>query len=132
MDAVLTQVENRPDFNSLRYALKVFHIIDLVIDSQSPSVPVASASGRTPPNDEVAAAAQTYIWTHHQLAISVRDIAARVGVGRRTLERRFSAALGRTVLEEVTHCRFNRAERLLRGNGSPRQGRGVPGRIWSR
>jgi transcriptional regulator GlxA family with amidase domain len=69
--------------------------------------------------DEFVTAAENYIWTHSQLAISVRDVAEHLKVSRRTLERRFGAALGRTVLEEVTRCRFNRAERLLRETDLP-------------
>jgi transcriptional regulator GlxA family with amidase domain len=49
----------------------------------------------------------------------VRDVADCLGVSRRALERRFGAVLGRTVLEELTRCRFNRAERLLRETDLP-------------
>ena len=47
------------------------------------------------------------------------EVAARVGVGRRTLERAFAAAGSSTVLDEITRCRINRAERLLRETRLP-------------
>jgi AraC-like DNA-binding protein len=118
LDSLLDRIEQRPGFNSLHYALQVSHLIDLVIDSK-PS-PVSMIRAVTPlAKDELVTAAENYIWTHSQLAISVRDVADHLKVSRRTLERRFGATLNRTVLEEVTRCRFNRAERLLRETDLP-------------
>ncbi len=47
----------------------------------------------------------------HNLGVS--DIAKEVGVSRRTLERRFSAAAHRTVLDEIMRRRLERAKQLL-------------------
>ncbi len=118
METVLARIEKRPGFNSLRYALQVAHVLDLIVDfpEEPPAVP---AHGILPIGDELVVAAQNYIWTHSQLDISVQDIATFLGTGRRTLERKFAATLGRTVLEEITSCRFNRAERLLRETDLP-------------
>jgi len=118
LDRLLDQIEQRPGFNSLRYALQVSHVIDLIVDSNPFS---ASTIREISPlaKDELVVAAENYIWTHSQLAISVRDVAEHLKVSRRTLERRFGAALGRTVMEEITRCRFNRAERLLRETDLP-------------
>ena len=44
---------------------------------------------------------------------SVEDLAARVGVSRRVLERRFHAALGRSPLSLIKHARIERAQNLL-------------------
>ena len=55
-----------------------------------------------------------FIWTHNHRTISVEDVARHSAVNRRTLERHFPAALGQSVLEQIIHCRFSRAERLLR------------------
>lgn len=118
LDGVLDRIEQCPGSNSLRYALRVSHLIDLVADS-NPS-PASTIRTVTPlAKDELVTRAENYIWTHSQLAISVCDVADHLGVSRRTLERRFGAALGRTVLEEVTRCRFSRAERLLRETDLP-------------
>jgi transcriptional regulator GlxA family with amidase domain len=45
--------------------------------------------------------------------LGVAEVAEQLGVSRRSLERAFAAA-GLGVLEEITRCRLNRAERLLR------------------
>jgi AraC-like DNA-binding protein len=118
IEKLLNQIELQPGFNSLRYALQVSHILDLVVGF-APSVASSVDHHRAAADDRLVAAAENYIWTHSQLALSVHDIASHVGVSRRTLERRFSTALGRTVLEEVTRCRFNRADRLLRETDLP-------------
>jgi len=45
--------------------------------------------------------------------IQVPDILAAVPVARRTLERKFQQAFGRSAVEEIRHRRINRAKRLL-------------------
>ncbi len=59
------------------------------------------------------ATALRFIKNHAGQAISVPDVVEHVGVSRRTLERRFFRALGRSILSEITHCRLERAKRLL-------------------
>jgi len=43
----------------------------------------------------------------------VSDVVDQIGVSRRTLERRLSRALGRSISSEITRCRLERAKRLL-------------------
>jgi AraC-like DNA-binding protein len=119
LDRLLERIKQRPAFNSLRYALQVSQLLSLINDSQPEPEPSARVSGLQTEGDEVVGAAKDYIWTRSQLAISVQNIATHVGVSRRTLERRFNAALGCTVLEEIARCRFNRAERLMRETSLP-------------
>ncbi|MCB1132909.1 MAG: helix-turn-helix transcriptional regulator [Verrucomicrobiae bacterium] len=57
--------------------------------------------------------AQDFIIDHTHTAISVADVARHIGCSRRTLETRFREATGRTVLEEIQHCRAARAKALL-------------------
>lgn len=45
--------------------------------------------------------------------MSVSDVNEELGVSRRTLERRFVRAVGRTVLSEIMRCRLQRAKQLL-------------------
>jgi LacI family transcriptional regulator len=59
------------------------------------------------------AAALDYIRRHLAAEFSVLDIAARVGLGRRDLERKFRAALGRSVLDEIREARVERVKELL-------------------
>jgi transcriptional regulator GlxA family with amidase domain len=49
----------------------------------------------------------------------VNDVARKLPVTRRTLDRRFSEVLGRTVLDEINACRLSRAKRLLADTDSP-------------
>jgi len=63
--------------------------------------------------DPAVLAGAKFIWTRFPEAVGVRDIAEAACVCRRTLERRFHAALGRTVHQEITRCRLARAKQLL-------------------
>ncbi|MCC6353804.1 MAG: helix-turn-helix domain-containing protein [Verrucomicrobiae bacterium] len=83
---------------------------------QDPFPPPAPRYGVT---DPLVAAALDLIWTHSHRHISVAQIADRMGVPRRTLERRTAAALGRTVLDEIHRCRLTRAQRLLQETNLP-------------
>jgi AraC-like DNA-binding protein len=64
-------------------------------------------------DDPVVEQALKLIWTHSHRELSVEQIARELPVSRRTVERRFQAATGRTVIEEITRCRLSRAKRLL-------------------
>jgi transcriptional regulator GlxA family with amidase domain len=59
------------------------------------------------------------IWTYSHRILSVEQLAKQLSVTRRTLDRRFRAALGRTVLEEINNCRLSRAKRLLKETDLP-------------
>jgi AraC-like DNA-binding protein len=63
--------------------------------------------------DSLVADALELIWTHSHQILSVEQLARRFSVTRRTLDRRFRAALNRSVLEEINGCRLSRAKRLL-------------------
>lgn len=54
-----------------------------------------------------------FIREHVKHPISIDDISGDLHVSRRTLERRFSRALGRSVLSEITRCHLQRAKLLL-------------------
>ncbi len=63
--------------------------------------------------DTKAALALRYIWDHYRTPISPEDIAAFCGIPRRSLERRFRNALGRTLMKEVMRQRLSKACELL-------------------
>jgi AraC-like DNA-binding protein len=63
--------------------------------------------------DPIARDAKEVIWNHSHRTLSVDDIAKSLGVPRRTLDRRFSEAVGHSVLDEINACRLSRAKRLL-------------------
>ncbi len=54
-----------------------------------------------------------FIGEHSGSPIGVREVLGAVPLSRRQLERRFRAAVGRSVLEEINRCRMDRARQLL-------------------
>ncbi len=63
--------------------------------------------------DTAVAAALRFINNYAGKPISVFDVVEQAQVSRRTLERRFARALGRSISEEITERRMQRAKRLL-------------------
>ena len=63
--------------------------------------------------DRAVAAALRFIADQAAGSIRVGDVAAAVPISRRSLERRFRAALGRTVHDEITRARVERVKRRL-------------------
>lgn len=63
--------------------------------------------------DERVARAVRYIRTFAHEGIGVAEVAKNVALGRRSLEKRFHKALGRTPLSEIRRVRVERAQRLL-------------------
>lgn len=64
--------------------------------------------------DAIVARAMRYIWDHLDLAISVNDVARKVGVSRSVLDRRFRQHLKRGVNSELRRKRLETCARLLR------------------
>jgi LacI family transcriptional regulator len=71
------------------------------------------------PDDPRVATALRFIKDCAAQPIEVQHVVEHVGVSRRTLERRFWHALGRSIGSEITHCRLERAKRLLLETGLP-------------
>jgi LacI family transcriptional regulator len=65
------------------------------------------------PHDPSVATALQFIRNHAGQPIGVPHVVEHAGVSRRTLERRFLSALGRSISSEITQCRLERAKRLL-------------------
>jgi LacI family transcriptional regulator len=64
-------------------------------------------------DDRIVTTALRFIHDNAGRPIQVPDVVAHTKLSRRSLERRFAAAIGRTPLEELTRCRLDRAKRLL-------------------
>jgi LacI family transcriptional regulator len=64
-------------------------------------------------DDADVAVAARFIHEHADRPLLVSDVASHVAVARRTLERRFSACVGRTVWEEIRRAHMDRAKQLL-------------------
>jgi LacI family transcriptional regulator len=64
-------------------------------------------------DDRLMVSALRFIRNHFAQGITVSDVAEEVGTSRRTLERHFSMAIGRSILAEIARCRIERAKELL-------------------
>ncbi|MCX6875426.1 MAG: AraC family transcriptional regulator [Verrucomicrobia bacterium] len=69
--------------------------------------------------DDLINRAVEFIWNHSHVSVGVPEVASHVGCVRRTLERRFAAVLGRSVLDEIQLCRLTRAKWLLEETALP-------------
>jgi LacI family transcriptional regulator len=83
------------------------------------SVTVRRSSEVILQDDALVAAALRFIRDHARQPIGVPDVFEELKVSRRTLERRFMAAVGCSVASEITRRRIERAKRLLIGTDSP-------------
>ena len=63
--------------------------------------------------DRLIVSALRFIRDQFAQGITVSDVAEEVGTSRRTLERHFSMATGRSILSEIARCRIERAKELL-------------------
>jgi AraC-like DNA-binding protein len=72
-----------------------------------------------PVSDDIAERARRYIWNHSHRPLGVPQIAAATGVTRRTLERHFALAVGRTLRQELERVRVERARKLLEETSRP-------------
>lgn len=59
------------------------------------------------------------IWTGSHRGLSMDQLCKLVGVPRRTMERRFAAARGHSLLTEVNLCRCQRAQHFLEATDLP-------------
>jgi AraC-like DNA-binding protein len=83
------------------------------------TTPPTPGRAATDVEDDVVRAAVEHIWNFSHGIVDVPTVVQQVGVGRRTLHRRFKAATGRTILEEIQLCRVSRAVALLRETTLP-------------
>jgi transcriptional regulator GlxA family with amidase domain len=81
--------------------------------------PTSEPPGKNRSGDEVVDAAMDFIWSQSHNQIGVADVALRIGVNRRTLERKFKAVADSTILNAIQRCRIARAELLLRETDAP-------------
>ena len=121
-DDLLQRIHARSTENSFLYS---FHIMGLIAeavectDLAKSDAQVNSPKPDQPDADPIVNRALEIIWTQSNRPLSIDEIAKRLPVTRRTLDRRFTEATGRTVLEEINRCRLARAKRLLRETHLP-------------
>jgi transcriptional regulator GlxA family with amidase domain len=63
--------------------------------------------------DRIVAEAMRLIWRQSQDPMTVDRLSRQLPITRRSLERRFRAAVGHGIHDEIVHCRLERATRLL-------------------
>jgi len=114
------------EYSARHPAVLTFQAMGLIADVVAQRLDDAVAAGTVPKvkptgfvDDLIVRKAMEIIWTHSHYPMSVGDIARQLPVTRRTLDRRFVEATGRSVLEEINTCRLSRAKRLLAETDQP-------------
>ena len=120
-DRLLGNIHENPAQNSLLLSLHAMSLLATVIEAAMEEKPAqASSSGESDDAaDPIVAQAIGFIWTRSHYPITVPKIAQALGVNRRTLERRFTAERGHSILDEINDCRLSRAKRLLEETDLP-------------
>jgi transcriptional regulator GlxA family with amidase domain len=113
---LLETVHRDPSQNSINLSCQAMGLLSHFLRLK-PLVPTP-ASKHEGQNDLTNLAVE-FIWNFSHRFLGVPDVATKLGVNRRTLERQFKAATGRTVLEEIQFCRLSRAAVLLRETDIP-------------
>ncbi len=101
--------------NSTAQGLRLLGLLGALND------PAQAATTTTTTPRNLIERARQHIWSHSHRQLNVSEVAEHLHVSRRTLERAFSVACLPGVLDEITRCRLNRAERLLRETHLPVQ-----------
>lgn len=117
----------RPALSSIRLpwrrlAAEVVALIEEIWAGRNPPSPVLvqpleivarGSSSYEAVSDPVVRQAMQHLVAHVSTILSVEEWAAKIGVSRRVLERRFHTALGRSPLAMIQHERIERAKNLL-------------------
>ncbi|MTI87680.1 MAG: helix-turn-helix domain-containing protein [Balneolaceae bacterium] len=109
LNLLLHLIEKYAGRESAVMASKAFSI-DIDRDSQSAFI---IFEGQKDHGDEQVRQAQEYIEEHYEETIRVDDIADRLAVSRRTLERRFKKATSNTVTEYMQRVKVEAAKKSL-------------------
>ncbi len=106
-DRLLDRIHAHPSQNSILLSMHFMTVLADVIEQ------LAEKSALEGIEDDLVAQAMELIWMHSHRDLSVTRIARSLAVARQTIGRRFQAATGRTLIEEIARCRLSRAKRLL-------------------
>ncbi len=114
------------DLNCTQIGYQAAALLDRLMDGEAPPdqpllippvglVPRESTDSYAV-DDSVVARALRFIAEHGHEPITVGDVVAATPASRRSLERRFQKAMRRTISEEITRLRLERAKRRLAEN----------------
>lgn len=114
LERLLDTIGENPHLNSAAISWQALGLLShFVVDLRVTETSDALESG------SIARRASEFIMNHTHTTIDVAEVAAHVGCSRRTLETHFKKTTGRTVLEEIQHCRAARAKSLLEETDMP-------------
>jgi len=119
-DDLLDAIHNSSGTDPMLLSLKALRIIVEAAACRFADgrIPVALTSC-IQTEDPIVRDALDIIWSHSDCPMSVNDISRQLPVTRRTLDQRFTAIVGHSVLEEIISCRLSRAKRLLQSTDLP-------------
>lgn len=115
-DVLLDSLDAKRRPNPIELSFQVMALLAVAsesLDGQLFSVDNEDSQQFDRVGDPLVAQALEFIWTSSHRILSVDQLARRLPVTRRTLDRRFRVALGRSVLDEINRCRISRAKRFL-------------------
>jgi AraC-like DNA-binding protein len=114
-DAMLKQIHGASPSRTSLQSLQVLRLLAESIESMTRVLGTESQPQSPPPPaaDPLVDQALEIIHTESHRPISIEEVAEKLSIARRTLDRRFAAATGKSILEEINHFRLNRAKRLL-------------------
>ncbi len=117
---ILDRVRAEPMDNPLLLAADAMELLARISapDLSEPAEPATEVFAAAV-DDRMVAEAVRFIWNHSHRELTVGDVVNELPLTRRSLERRFHRALGRTILEEITRCRVERVKRLLEETEMP-------------
>lgn len=120
-DRLLGNIHQNPAQNSLLLSLHAMSLLATAIEAAMCEEPAKTLPTveTVEPTDPLVADAVSFIWTRSHYPITVPKIAQALGANRRTLERRFAAERGQSILDEINDCRLSRAKRLLEETDLP-------------
>lgn len=114
-EQLLASVHRNPSVNSPNLSRQAIGLLSHILEDKSPG----TVRGMGAVRDAAVTAAVEYIWNFSHAIVDVPAVARKAGIARRTLDRRFKAATGRSVLEEIQICRVTRAAKLLQETNMP-------------
>jgi AraC-like DNA-binding protein len=112
---LLACVHRNPSMNSANFSRQAIGLLAHFLTDK----PGNTDRGATEVEDKIVKAAVEYIWNFSHGIVDVPSVARKVGVARRTLDRRFKVVTGRSVLAEIQFCRVTRAAKLLQETTMP-------------
>lgn len=114
-DEMLKKIHAEAPSHTALHSLQVLRLVAESIESITGVLGKATQPQVAPvaPADPLVEQALEIIHTESHRPISIDEVAEKLSIPRRTLDRRFAAATGKSMLEEINRYRLNRAKRLL-------------------